>query len=83
MDTLHRNTALQLKNGAKVKLYDAKSLSALFPWMNVSDLVGGSLGVENEGWFDPWSFLCALRKKNQSLGVEYVQVLDVGNDVFE
>ena len=73
MDILHQNNAVQLKNGAKLKLYDAKSLNFLFPWMNTTDLVGGSLGIENEGWFDPWSFLSALRKKNQSLGVEYVQ----------
>jgi len=28
-----------------------------------------STGLENEGWFDPWSLLNAFRRKAMSLGV--------------
>lgn len=32
-----------------------------------------SLGLENEGFYDPWQLLSALREKNITLGVLYVQ----------
>ena len=73
MDRLHQNNATQIASGAKLKLYSSDSLKEVYPWMNVDDIAGGSLGIENEGWFDPWSFLSALRKKNESMGVQYVQ----------
>lgn len=30
-------------------------------------------GMENEGWFDPWSLLQGLRRKVQSMGVFFCQ----------
>ena len=30
------------------------------------------LGIEGEGWFDPWLLVKALKQKNISLGVKYV-----------
>ena len=30
------------------------------------------LGIEGEGWFDPWMLVKALKQKNISLGVKYV-----------
>ena len=30
------------------------------------------VGIEGEGWFDPWQLVRALRRKNISLGVQYV-----------
>ncbi|XP_063715478.1 FAD-dependent oxidoreductase domain-containing protein 1-like [Symsagittifera roscoffensis] len=73
MDLLHSNHATQIQNGAKLKLLSSDSLKTVYPWMNTDDIVGGSLGLENEGWFDPWSFLSALKRKNISMGVRYVQ----------
>ena len=32
----------------------------------------GSYGYENEGWFDPWSLLSALKFKCIELGVDFV-----------
>ena len=29
-------------------------------------------GVENEGWFDPWSLLKAFKEKALSLGARYI-----------
>lgn len=31
------------------------------------------LGLENEGFFDPWQLLAAIREKNITIGVNYVQ----------
>ena len=33
----------------------------------------GCVGEENEGWFDPWALVAALRAKAKSMGVEFVQ----------
>ena len=52
---------LQLACGAKVELMTAKRLKRRFPWLNTEGIALGSYGYENEGWFDPWSFLFALR----------------------
>ena len=35
-------------------------------------------GLENEGWFDPWLLLQALRNKATSLGTQYVKGEVVG-----
>ena len=36
-------------------------------------------GLENEGWFDPWLLMAALKAKCVSLGVEFVkgEVVDI------
>lgn len=41
--------------------------------MSTEGIVAGTLGVKNEGWFDPWSYLVALKKKCVSLNVEFIQ----------
>ena len=43
-----------------------------FPWLNVDDIALGSLGIENEGSFDPWALLTMLKVKCQDLGVDFV-----------
>ena len=35
-------------------------------------------GLQNEGYFDPWALLCAMRKKAQSLGAVFVKGEAVG-----
>lgn len=35
-------------------------------------------GLENEGWFDPWSLLSALREKNLTIGVHYIKAKVAG-----
>lgn len=43
-----------------------------FPWLNADDILLGSFGNSGEGWFDPWSLLRGLKRKCQSLGVNFV-----------
>lgn len=78
--TLEENSKMQCKMGAKNILLSAAKLKERFPWLNVDGIEVGCLGLEHEGWFDPWSLLNALKRKNISLGVEYVQADVIGFD---
>ncbi|ETW08051.1 hypothetical protein H310_02420 [Aphanomyces invadans] len=70
---LEQNHATQRSVNAKVVLMNPSDLSARFPWLDTTDISCGSLGLEDEGWFDPWSYLTGLKKANTHLGVEYVE----------
>ena len=69
---LKHNSDLQNSKGAKNVLLSPNQLKSKFPWLTTEDIKVGCLGLKNEGWFDPWSLLCALKRKAISLGVEYV-----------
>jgi len=76
--TLQRNQRIQTELGASVQLLGRDELRERFPWMEASDLEGGSLGVRDEGWLDPYSLLQAFKAKARSLGVEYLEDEVVG-----
>jgi sarcosine oxidase len=69
---LESNHAVQREHGVDVVLLTPAELQARFPWMQVEDLAGGSLGLADEGWFDAYALLQAFRGKARSLGVEEV-----------
>jgi len=71
LPTLKRNQARQIEFGAALELLDPEALRTRFPWMEVSDLAGGSLGLQGEGWLDPHSLLQAFKKKAQAQGVTF------------
>ncbi|KAF2352807.1 FAD dependent oxidoreductase [Trinorchestia longiramus] len=73
LDQLKENYAIQKHFNARVEFLEAKKLREKFPWMRSDDLAGGVLGVEGEGWFDPWSLLTALRRKAVHQSAEYVE----------
>jgi len=81
LPVLGKNRALQNSLGAEVELLDSTELAIRFPWLNTSDLAGGSLGMRGEGWLDPYSLLRAFRAKAQAQGVEFVQDRVVGFEV--
>jgi glycine/D-amino acid oxidase-like deaminating enzyme len=70
---LRENHAVQTRCGATVELLDTPSLSARHPWLNTADIALASYGTASEGWFDGYALTQALRRKNQSLGVDYVR----------
>jgi sarcosine oxidase len=72
MPILESNHAVQREHGVQVALLTPKELLARFPWMNVEDVAGGSLGLADEGWFDAYALLQAFRRKARSLGAEEV-----------
>jgi sarcosine oxidase len=72
LPVLQGNHALQRSLGADIALLDPDGLQARFPWLSTEGLAGGTLGLSNEGWTDPYSLLQAFRRKARSLGVTYV-----------
>lgn len=52
---------------------DPAELKQKFPWLNIDGVALGSFGQKNEGYFDPWSLLSALKAKSISLGVKYIK----------
>ncbi|XP_070156253.1 FAD-dependent oxidoreductase domain-containing protein 1 [Polyergus mexicanus] len=71
-ETLVQNSKLQNSLGAKNVVLTAEKLKRTFPWLNTDGIAAGCLGLEKEGWFDPWSLLCALKKKANHLGAQYI-----------
>lgn len=63
---------LQTQLGAKNQFLTAKQLKQRFPWLNTEGIEAGVIGLENEGWFDPWSLLIGMKRKAINLGTEYV-----------
>ncbi len=78
LDALRRNHALQTSLGARIGLLSPQELQSRFPWLAASDLGGGCLGLEGEGWLDGYLLLQALRNKARAGGVEYLQDEVVG-----
>ncbi|ACR32200.1 NAD(P)/FAD-dependent oxidoreductase [Burkholderia glumae] len=76
--TLRENHALQLAEGAQIRLMAPDALRARFPWLNVDDLAAGAYGERGEGWFDGYGLVQALRRKAQSLGARYLAAEVVG-----
>jgi len=70
MEEMHR---LQRQCGARVALYSPAKLKDEFPWLNVDDVALGSYGLENEGWFDPWSLLNGMKQNAASNKIHFVQ----------
>uniref|UniRef100_A0A8C5S6B6 FAD-dependent oxidoreductase domain-containing protein 1 n=1 Tax=Laticauda laticaudata TaxID=8630 RepID=A0A8C5S6B6_LATLA len=65
---LEENVNLQRKEGVAVSLLSPAQLKKKFPWLNTDDVALASYGLENEGWFDPWTLLNAFKRKAISLG---------------
>ncbi|XP_075184707.1 FAD-dependent oxidoreductase domain-containing protein 1 isoform X2 [Anomaloglossus baeobatrachus] len=68
-EILEENYRVQREQGAKVTLLSPDQLKRKFPWISTQDVALASYGLENEGWFDPWLLLTALRRKAMSMGV--------------
>ena len=61
---LKENNRMQKECGVTwTHLMEPAAMAAKFPWLKTSDLSGGSCGTQNEGYFDPWSLLNALKSK--------------------
>jgi len=70
---LEENFKTQKKYNVKNELLSKEKIKEKFPWLNLEDIVGGCLGLENEGWFDPWSLLAGFKRKAVKLGANYVE----------
>lgn len=73
MPVMRRNHETQKSCGVSwMELMEVDRLKKKFPWLNTDSIVMGSFGHENEGYFDPWSLLTALKAKSISQGVDYI-----------
>lgn len=71
---LRENNAVQHAAGAPwIRLMDPLQLSAKFPWLRTDGIALGAFGQQNEGYFDPWVLLQAMRKAAMAKGVEFIQ----------
>lgn len=71
-ETLSESVKMQRELGANIELFTKSRLAKKYPWLNLDGIECGSQGIQGEGWFDPWLLLCALKKKNINMGVNYV-----------
>ena len=69
---MQANLAVQRQIGANIVYQSNEELTARFPWLAIDGLAGGFLGLENEGWLDPYALLQAYRRKAISLGVKII-----------
>jgi len=71
-ETMDRNYEMQVDCGCKIQRLTPTKLKAKFPWLNTDGIALATYGLENEGWFDPWLLLSALRNKSKSMGTEFL-----------
>ncbi len=81
MPALESNHAVQRSLGVEVAILEPPALAERFPWMDVSDLAAGSLGLKGEGWLDPYSLLQGFRKKAADQGVVFLRDRVAGIEV--
>lgn len=73
------NHKLQTGMGAEADLLDARTLQDLLPSFRTDD-VTLACHSPKDGWLDPYGALTSLRRKNQSLGAEYIDGVVTGFD---
>jgi glycine/D-amino acid oxidase-like deaminating enzyme len=71
--TLRANHAMQLAEGAEVALFEHDQLPTQFAWLNSDDLACATLGLNNEGWFDAYSLLRAVRSDAIERGARFLR----------
>ncbi len=57
--------------GADTRVLSPSELKARYPWMNTDDLVAGSLGLRDEGWFDNMGLLNGFRNAARARGAVF------------
>lgn len=59
--------------GAATQVLTAAQIAQQFPWMNTDDIVAGSWGARDEGWFDNMGLLSGLRNAARAAGVTFLR----------
>lgn len=73
--------AMQRGLGAATEVLSADKIKAQFPWMEVGDLVAGSFGPRDEGWFDNMGLLGGFRSAAKAQGARFVKDRVIGIDI--
>ena len=69
---LEANHEIQRAHGADNALLAPPALVERFPWLNPEGIALGSLGLSNEGWFDPHALLQGFKRKARAEGAVYI-----------
>lgn len=64
--------AMQRGLGAATEVLSPAELAARFPWMNTDDLVAGSFGPRDEGFFDNMGLLSGMRAAARAAGAVFL-----------
>jgi FAD-dependent oxidoreductase domain-containing protein 1 len=70
---MHDLAAMQCALGAGTVVLDAAGIAARFPWMKTDDLVAGSFGARDEGWFDNMGLLAGFKAAAAAQGARFVR----------
>jgi glycine/D-amino acid oxidase-like deaminating enzyme len=70
---LRANQTMQHAEGADVAMLDCDQIEARFPWLNTQGIACATLGLRNEGWFDAYSLLLAVRADAIERGARYLR----------
>jgi glycine/D-amino acid oxidase-like deaminating enzyme len=73
--------AMQRAMGAATEILSAGDIAARWPWMETGDLVAGSFGPRDEGWFDNMGYLAGFRTAARRMGATFVRDRVVGLEV--
>jgi FAD-dependent oxidoreductase domain-containing protein 1 len=69
--TMEELAAMQRSFGAGTMVLDRAGLAQRFPWMKLEDVVAGSFGPRDEGWFDNMGLVAGFRRAARARGVTY------------
>ena len=69
---LETNHEIQRAHGADNTLLEPSALAERFPWLSTEGIALGSLGLSNEGWFDPHALLQGFKRKARAQGAVYI-----------
>ncbi|XP_030376995.1 FAD-dependent oxidoreductase domain-containing protein 1 [Scaptodrosophila lebanonensis] len=71
-EALQRTCQLQNELGARNELLTPARLATRFPWLKTDGVALACLGLEKEGWFDPWALLLGYRRTAVHYGAHFV-----------
>jgi len=71
-EQMHELALMQRREGAATEVLGPDGLGTRFPWLATSDLVAGSYGSRDEGWFDNMGLLGGLRQAAQAQGARFL-----------
>ena len=73
--------AMQRDLGAGTQVLSPDQIKAKYPWLEVSDLLAGSFGPRDEGWFDNMGLLGGFRAAARAQGARFVADRVIGMDL--
>ena len=80
---LRKTVSMQAEHGAGSVLLSADEIAERFPFFRLEDILLGSFGTRDEGYFDGGAMFDWWRRKARDLGAEFVSNAVVGIEVTD